>query len=451
MLPERYCELLTAYVDGELSARQRKLVLRLLHKSGEARQLLRQLQVDAAMVRDLPRRKLDADLSSRVLQHIADRGLQRGGPRPAAARSMGWPAWAGWVAAAAVLLSISALSYLSFPLFGGKDNRGKAVVHGPGDSSPQTDKPKKERPVPLPDRRGDRAVAKAPKEKEPGKVAAATDGRKGRDKALPKDRRKPRPIHREQDEGLGFPPGDDLPPLAQPAVSLMVPLHGLQEKGGTEKVRAKLTKDTAHRVELLCRDTGQALHQLRDIFARQGIRLVLDQRALARLKNPRIKTKFVIYGENLHPAELVAVLQDLDKADGQAVAKNKSAPQFSMLMVRSLYPAERRQISRFLGVPPRTKKTPGTATVPTPGAGPVGAQPKPPDKLKKGAPAPPSQTKPSPRPAERLALVLAYNENNSPVHPRIHMSSEVKQFRAHRLPFQPGTVQVILVLSRETA
>ena len=39
MLPERYNQLLTAYVDGELSTRQRKAVSRLLHKSAEARLL----------------------------------------------------------------------------------------------------------------------------------------------------------------------------------------------------------------------------------------------------------------------------------------------------------------------------------------------------------------------------------------------------------------------------
>src|SRR2546430_2493824 len=48
MLPERGRELLTAYVDGELSARQRRHVLRLLRHSAEARRLLQRLQGDAA-------------------------------------------------------------------------------------------------------------------------------------------------------------------------------------------------------------------------------------------------------------------------------------------------------------------------------------------------------------------------------------------------------------------
>ena len=43
MLPEQDRELLTSYVDGELSTRQRKTVLRLLRRSAEARELLRQL------------------------------------------------------------------------------------------------------------------------------------------------------------------------------------------------------------------------------------------------------------------------------------------------------------------------------------------------------------------------------------------------------------------------
>src|SRR5262245_709168 len=120
MLPERYRELLTAFVDGELSTRQRKGVLRLLHKSAEARQLLRELQADADLVRGLPRRKLGGDFPLQVMQAIAERGLHPGGQVAAASRPAGWPAWAGWAAAAAVLLSVTALSYFAFPLFTGK-------------------------------------------------------------------------------------------------------------------------------------------------------------------------------------------------------------------------------------------------------------------------------------------------------------------------------------------
>ena len=44
MLSERDLQLLTAFVDGELTRRERKVVLRLLHRSSQARSVLQELQ-----------------------------------------------------------------------------------------------------------------------------------------------------------------------------------------------------------------------------------------------------------------------------------------------------------------------------------------------------------------------------------------------------------------------
>src|SRR5207302_10948318 len=96
MLPERFRELLTAYVDGEVSKRQHKAVLRLLRRAPEARTLLRQLQEDAKLLRSLPRLHLDRDLSSPVLQAIRESYL-RLVLRPPALHSARAPLWTGWV------------------------------------------------------------------------------------------------------------------------------------------------------------------------------------------------------------------------------------------------------------------------------------------------------------------------------------------------------------------
>src|SRR5919204_2198902 len=99
MLPDRHRELLTAYVDGELSSRQRRQFLRLLRRSPEARVLLRQMQLDAKALRDLPRPRLPGDLSGPVLRTLAERRLLHGPPSPPA--TPGISAWAGLAAAAA--------------------------------------------------------------------------------------------------------------------------------------------------------------------------------------------------------------------------------------------------------------------------------------------------------------------------------------------------------------
>src|SRR6185437_14418170 len=78
MLRDRYRQLLTAYVDGELTKRQRRHVARLLRRSPEARQLLRKLQADAHSLRHLPRPALSADLSGPVLRTIVERRLTPG-------------------------------------------------------------------------------------------------------------------------------------------------------------------------------------------------------------------------------------------------------------------------------------------------------------------------------------------------------------------------------------
>src|SRR5437660_11161236 len=115
MLPDRYRQLLTAYVDGELSARQRRQVGRLLRQSGEARKLLRALQGDSAELRALPEPPpLPRDLSGPVLRTITARRLRpartaRPGPRV--------PAWAGYLAAASVLFAVGLSAYLAFAAF----------------------------------------------------------------------------------------------------------------------------------------------------------------------------------------------------------------------------------------------------------------------------------------------------------------------------------------------
>src|SRR5262249_40860142 len=63
---------------------------------------------------------------------------------------------------------------------------------------------------------------------------------------------------------------------------------------------------------------------------------------------------------------------------------------------------------------------------------------------------PPPEAKPAGKGPQRLVLVLAHNEDNSPVHPRIGRSKEVKQFRAGRQAPVPGSVQVVVVLARDS-
>jgi len=110
MLRDRYCQLLTAYVDGVLSRRRRKTVLRLLEKSAEARTILQQLQENAQKLQSLPQHQLSPEFPAQVLGKIAS--LQPVASPVAA--SGGISSWVGVSAAAAVLLMVALGSYFFF-------------------------------------------------------------------------------------------------------------------------------------------------------------------------------------------------------------------------------------------------------------------------------------------------------------------------------------------------
>ena len=118
MIPDQLMQLLTAFVDGELSQRQRKAVMRLLHRSSEAREMLRQLQENVHKLKQLPRRKVEPSLVDDVMQAIA---LQLAQPAPLP-RKAAHRRWLPYVAASiAAGLLISALGILYWKTMGDRD------------------------------------------------------------------------------------------------------------------------------------------------------------------------------------------------------------------------------------------------------------------------------------------------------------------------------------------
>src|SRR5262245_8607567 len=118
MLPERYRQLLTAFVDGELNPRQRRALNKLLRRSAEARALLEKLQADSQELRALAPAPLPQDLSDSVLTLIAQRRIPPPKPRVALPPALPPhpPAGALWpyFAAAALLLAVGGGAYVFF-------------------------------------------------------------------------------------------------------------------------------------------------------------------------------------------------------------------------------------------------------------------------------------------------------------------------------------------------
>jgi hypothetical protein len=95
MLSNRHCELLTAYVDGELDAPQRQAVRQLLASSAEACALLHKLEHDCGQMRNLAARPAPATLGPAVMRTVS--GLGQGHWSPV-------PRWQGFAVAASVLV-----------------------------------------------------------------------------------------------------------------------------------------------------------------------------------------------------------------------------------------------------------------------------------------------------------------------------------------------------------
>jgi hypothetical protein len=112
MLPDRTMQLLTSYVDGELGARDREAVTRLLEKSPAARAFLQQLVTDARSLRELTRFQLGQDFSAKVMRAIAEYPMKPALPLRPPAPTV--PSWLGIAVAAAILVMISAGSYWYF-------------------------------------------------------------------------------------------------------------------------------------------------------------------------------------------------------------------------------------------------------------------------------------------------------------------------------------------------
>src|SRR5947209_900138 len=111
MLPDRARELLTAYVDGELTPPQRRRVRRLVREAAEARELLGRLEEDASRLRGVEPPPLNHDLTAPVLDAIRERHLRPGRRRPPRPVPATFPARAVAAAAASVLLLVGMTTF----------------------------------------------------------------------------------------------------------------------------------------------------------------------------------------------------------------------------------------------------------------------------------------------------------------------------------------------------
>jgi len=440
MLPDRDRQLLTAYVDGELSSRQRRHVARLLHRSREARELLKMLQADSGQLRRLNSPPLNSDLTFPVLRTITERRLS---PRqPVASNAPGYyPAWTGIAAAAAVLLVVGLGSFLyfasslesnnSFRVAGGQ----KPLSANPSDLQIQKDRlgivegPKV--------KSNENATLKSPDgpSKPSTEVVQRPDGN-----PEPPDLPAPK-------EEVATAPSMEMFKLESAHVALPVTLklRDLDQDATRQKLLGELKQDTAFRLELPCKDGSRAFERLQNVWKAQGNSLVIDQAAQARLKRPQWKTNYVLVAEDFTPEELHQLMQHLAAEDKKGDTRKPPDALFDHLVVTRMTKRDYKELSDLLLGADLSQS-------PVKAGGLLGTDPKKPlsdvtaDQVAKaltgeGGTPRPEPGKPTVKTVEHQALTLAYN----PVRPRPG-SNEIKRFLDGRKPTRPGTVLVLLVL-----
>ncbi len=302
MLSERQCELISAFLDGEVTPRQRQVVLRLLRQSSEARALLQRLQENAFSLHQLSPRKLPDDFAQKVLGVIQARGLQPAQPATLPFRPKSIPAWLGTAAAAAVLLLVAAGSYIFFTELTGSPNP-------PDDGFVQ--QPADERPQP------------APPEK------------------LPEPKPEPPPLATKLALGA-------LAQFAEP-IEIKLTWEHVGKPEAKTRVVQELKQDTSYHVKVSVPHHGRALASLKTAMERRGIKVFTDPAADKIIKNrqPHPKTTFVLYTENLEPEEVAGLLEHLgkDKNIAPVTAKNRGG-----LLLAPMDTDQRKEMSRLLGL-----------------------------------------------------------------------------------------------------
>jgi len=446
MLPPHYQELLTAYVDGELTARQRRNVARLLRRSGEARTLLRKLQCDSREIHLLPVRTPQVDLSGPILATIHQRQikpLRR--PRLSPPQAF-FPAWTGAAAAAAVFLLVGFGSFLITSRHSGRPSTSAAhkqtAPEDPGvpvlphnqnvaTAPREKDEPRKTPVLPEP----------TPEEPRIDNPAQAPD--EGKIKPAPV---KPAPrIPSEPVLASGQKETSSKLDRVELALPVLFKLDDLERAEPAGQLRKQLASAAAFRIELPCKDATRAFDRIKKSLAAQRIAVMIDPPAQLRLRKPQLKNDFALFLENVTPQELVEILAKAGRMDRTSSA-GKKTPEIrfdGVVVVKEMADYkmaryDRQELRDLLGVDPiSVRPQPAVPSTSIDIRRPLAES-------TEARVAAALDGKGVPRPTtasgKNKAMVLALSAS------RGVRSPELKRFLEARKPAQPGTVQVFLVL-----
>jgi hypothetical protein len=306
MLSKQILELLTAFVDGELSQRQRKAVMRVLQRSSEARDMLRQLQENAHKLKKLPRHKVEPSLVEAVIEAITEHQAQ---PKPATRRAPR-RAWAPYVVAtmaASLLIAVIGMAYWNGMFDSTKDD-GKFVKNVQPEVKPIDPKSPHE----------------TPNKKKPLDPFKMTEGI-----AI----------------GVGSKPVEESYAFRE-----------LRDATSVGRLADELnTAKTAVHVDVTVKNNTLAMDRLRAVLKEQGITVVTDPdvtKALIDKKQPRVE--YLVFAENLHPDAVAKLMSELSQefvVPGSNNQRTEQSP-YDKFAIKPIGNQHKQQLAELLGTDP---------------------------------------------------------------------------------------------------
>jgi len=419
MLSDRVKELICRAVDGDLSDRQRRALQKLLLESEEARGLFHRLRLDAQRLKNLPRKELPAHFSTEVVRSLGHEPTIRPSSVSEATQKY-LPMWANLVAALAVLVAVSAGTYIVVTL----DQQQKAA----------RESAERKPPAPAPDL--------SPKHSAPGPEVAHQNHKD----ETPGVETLPRP----REEEVASAPLPELPEAQEPdnKAALTVPFNRTLDlfkvempklppimavreldKALKAELRKSLTGEDAVHLDLFCKDANKGVERVLQALRGQGRRVLVEALAHQRLQ-AKVKTNYVIFAETLTPADVEKLLEAL------AVEERKNeSPQLEKLVAVPMSAVDQKTLAALLGIDLKLlnlKSKPAERLDPQKPLSDSTA-----DKLAKAL-----EKQPGTKPSDGMMLALSYN----PVRPKPELSKEVREFLAARKDRRPGTIAVMLVI-----
>ncbi|HZZ82557.1 MAG TPA: hypothetical protein VFE62_28925 [Gemmataceae bacterium] len=322
MLSDEVLELLTGYVDGELTARERAVLMRLLERSSEARGLLRQLMEDSHRLKQLSAQPSEPGLPGDFLQQIAQQQLLQASRQKATAERWWLPLLA--ISSVASLL-IGACSLLYWY------NAGR-------NGEIKTGNVKKS--VPL-----------AAKNQTPDK------------KQIPAQVQPAPPTPNEEKSKKPLPAPSPAPPPADPVIQ--VAFGDLVENG---RASAQLVDSIKRRKDLLIdirvSNNPLAVERLRAAFHTAKINLLADPGARAALREKdnrkQAMLNYLVYADNLEAGEMVKILQEISRPDTSGAVSSVPSPYVNALIETI---SETQKLAAVLGVEAERLKSSEAASV----------------------------------------------------------------------------------------